>query len=51
MCRAAHALQRGDFTWLDVALHDAELRKVLIAWHGLPKSFRKALLALVESQA
>jgi hypothetical protein len=50
MCRVARALQSGDLTWLDVALHDAELRKVLIAWHGLPESFRKALLALVESQ-
>jgi hypothetical protein len=50
MCRAAHALQRGDFTWLELAFRDADLRRVLSQWYSLPTPIRRGILAVVGSQ-
>ena len=48
--RAALALHSGCFKWLESALIDADLRKVIVAWDRLSGPIRDAMLALVRSQ-
>jgi hypothetical protein len=50
-CRAARALQTGDINGRDLAFDDADLQRVISAWHILPTAVRRAVLGLVESQA
>jgi hypothetical protein len=47
--RAALALHPGCFKWLELALNDADLQRVIEAWGGLPEAIRRAMLALVGS--
>jgi hypothetical protein len=47
MCRAANALHSGRFEWLQSALHDAELQRVIETWDALPEVIRIAVMALV----
>jgi hypothetical protein len=48
--RAALALHSGCFKWLESALNDADLRRVVAAWDGMPEAIRRALVALIGSQ-
>jgi hypothetical protein len=50
VCRAANALQTGRLNWLEVALNDADLEKVIHTWNKLPQSFRQAILSIAETQ-
>jgi hypothetical protein len=45
--RAANALQTGGFNCHIVAPDDADLQRVISAWHGLPEAIRRAVLALI----
>jgi hypothetical protein len=49
MCRAANALHSGRFKWLESALNDTELQRVLTAWANLPQPIRAALVAMVAA--
>lgn len=46
-CRAARALQTGRLQWLESALNDADLQRVIAAWADLPDAIRRAMLALI----
>ena len=48
--RAALALHTGCFKWLELALNDADLQRVLGAWAQLSQPIRRAVMALIESQ-
>jgi hypothetical protein len=48
-CRAALALQTGHSNCLELASIDADLQRVIAAWHGLPAVIRKAVIALIGS--
>lgn len=48
-CRAALALQTGRPEWLNLALNDAGLQRVLIAWATLTAGQRRAILARIEA--
>ena len=48
--RAALALHSGCFKWLELALNDADLRRLVAAWDELPEAIRRAVISLVESQ-
>lgn len=48
--RAANALHAGDSNWLDLALIDADLQCVILAWRGLSGPIRRAVVVLVRSQ-
>jgi len=50
MCRAANVLHSRRFQWLELALNDADLQRVMAAWATLPDPIRKAVKALVDSQ-
>lgn len=50
MCRAANALHSGRFQWLELALNDADLQRLIAAWATLSDPIRKAVNALVTSQ-
>jgi hypothetical protein len=50
MCRAANALQAGRLRWLELALNDAELQRLIVAWSSVPNAIRKAVVALIGSQ-
>ena len=49
MCRAANALHSGRFKWLEPALNDADLQRVVAAWANLPEPIRAALVAMVAT--
>jgi hypothetical protein len=49
MCRAANALHSGRLKWLESALNDADLQRVIAAWAGLSAPIRAAVIAVVES--
>ena len=51
MRRAANALHSGCFQWLEVALKDTDLQRVIAAWRDMPAPIRSAVLALVEERA
>jgi hypothetical protein len=44
---AANALHPEFLKCLEVALIDADLQSVIVAWDRLPEAMRKAILALV----
>ena len=50
MCRAANALHSRRFQWLELALNDADLQRLIAAWAKLLDPIRKAVTALVQSQ-
>ena len=47
-CSAAIALQMGHPEWLDSALNDVNLRRVILAWPVLPEPIRTAIRILVR---
>jgi hypothetical protein len=47
MCRAANALHSGRFQWLQTALNDADLQRVIATWDAMPEAIRIAVMALV----
>jgi hypothetical protein len=49
MCRAANALHSGRFQWLESALNDADVRRVIVRWQRLPAAIRRAIVALADS--
>jgi hypothetical protein len=49
MCRAANALHSGCLKWLEFALNDTDLRRVILAWPSRSDAIRRAILALVDS--
>ncbi len=49
MCRAANALHLGRLQWLESALNDADLRRVILGWAGLPEAIRDAITVLAGS--
>ncbi|MGD9721503.1 MAG: hypothetical protein AB7O59_09865 [Pirellulales bacterium] len=49
MCRAANALHSGRLQWLESALTDADLQRVILAWGTLPEAMRRAVLAIVDT--
>jgi hypothetical protein len=48
-CRAALALQTGCSEGHELALNDADLQRVMLAWPSLPDAIRRAMLVLVDS--
>jgi hypothetical protein len=50
MCRAANALHSGRLKWLESALNDADLQRVIATWDVLPEAIQRAILGLVNSQ-
>jgi hypothetical protein len=50
MGRAANALHSGRLKWLESALIDANLQRVITTWDTLPEAIRRAILALIGSQ-
>jgi len=48
-CRAANALHSGRPEWLEMALDDTDLQRVVEAWADLPESMRKAIAFLVTN--
>ena len=49
-CRAALALQTGRAEWLESALDDADLRRVVSVWGDLPDVLRRAILSVAEAR-
>src|SRR5271155_3822197 len=45
--RAANALHSGCSKWLDSALNDANLQRLIAAWNNLPEGLQTAIMALV----
>jgi hypothetical protein len=45
---AANALHPEFLKCLEVALNDAELQKVIVAWEQLPDAIRKAVSKMIE---
>ncbi|MGB7732649.1 MAG: hypothetical protein WBL72_03055 [Thermoguttaceae bacterium] len=45
--RAANALQRGGSECLDVTQLDADLRRVISVWAGLPETIQRAVVVLI----
>jgi hypothetical protein len=49
-CRAVLALQIWRIDWLELALNDTDLQRLIAAWSGLPMAIRRAVSALIGSQ-
>jgi hypothetical protein len=49
MCRAANALHFGRFQWLETALNDADLQRVIASWATMPAATKRAVIAVAES--
>jgi hypothetical protein len=50
MCRAANALRTDRLKWLELALNDADLQRVLVRWNELPQAIKAAIVVIVRSQ-
>ena len=46
-CRAARALYFCRPEWLELALRDADLQRVIAAWDGLPEPIKAAVVTVV----